>query len=156
MNLFKYGKIPPLTYFIVIVVGILMYLGIFYLEILVGVDNSKSIHDWTEKCVIPCKDKKLCDELHKYRDDHYYVFEKDTEKCLVTKWEISHLITHIFLGYFTNIYISQGISIGFELYEHYHIDCGSYIDLVYNFVGFLIGHTLKNIINPSPLPVTKI
>jgi len=73
----------------------------------------------------------------------YYLFDENSEKCVVTKWEISHFFTHIFLGYFTNIYISQGISVGFELYEHYDLNCGSYLDLIYNFLGYIIGYILK-------------
>lgn len=144
MNLFEFGDISTGVYVSLIIAGICMYVSIFHLEKIVGDETSKKIHDYTEKCTIACSDEKICTQVNNLRDDKYYLFDGNSEKCIVTKWEISHFITHAFLGYFTNIYISQSISVGFELYEHYILQCGSYIDLFYNFSGFIIGHILKN------------
>jgi hypothetical protein len=146
MNLFEWGDISTGVYVALIIAGICMYVVIFHLEYVIGDKNAKIVHDYSEKCLIPCSEKKLCDKLSNLRDNGYYLFNDNPEKCIVSKWEISHFITHIFLGYFTNIYISQSISVGFEIYEHYVLDCGSYLDLGYNFMGFLVGHFLKNYI----------
>lgn len=144
MNLFDWGDITVGVYIALIIVGICMYIVIFHLEKIIGENNAKLVHNYTEKCVISCSNEKICNRMNKLRDTGYYLFDDNSERCVITKWEISHLLTHVFLGYFTNIYISQGISVGFELYEHHLLNCGSYIDLLYNFVGFIIGHYLKN------------
>ena len=143
MNLFDWGNITTNIYIALIITMIILYMIIFHLKNIIGEKNARIVHDITEKCVISCSDKKLCSKVNNLRDSGYYIFDENPEKCIVTKWEISHLIFHMFLGYFTNIYISQGISVGFELYEHYILNCGSYLDLGYNFIGFIIGHKLK-------------
>jgi hypothetical protein len=145
-NIFEWGNISTGVYVAIIITGMVMYTVIFHLEKIIGERNTKIVHNYTEKCVVSCTSKKTCNKINKFRDKGYYLFDEKSEKCVVTKWEISHFITHLFLGYFTNIYISQSISVGFEMYEHYVLDCGSYLDLVYNLSGFIIGHLLKNYI----------
>jgi hypothetical protein len=144
MNLLDWGDITLGTITGLVIAGIIMIILIFHLESIVGIRNAKKIHDMSEKCVVGCANKKLCTATNNLRSAGYYMFDDPNNKCVVTRWEISHIITHIFLGYFTNIYISQFISVGFELYEHYYLDCGSILDLLYNFTGFIIGHQLKN------------
>jgi hypothetical protein len=143
MDILEWGNISTGVYVVLTIVLLCMYVVIFHLDKIIGDENAKLAHDYTEECAVSCSDKVQCETVNSYRDEHYYLFDGNSKKCLVTKWEISHLITHIFLGYFTNIYISQGLSVGFEIYEHYSLDCGSYIDLGYNFIGFVIGHNLK-------------
>jgi hypothetical protein len=144
MDLLDWGDISIGVYVVLVLVGIIMHQLIFNLDNYIGKKYAKYIHNYTEQCAVNCSNKEQCNYINSFRDDHYYVFDGNVEKCLVTKWEISHFITHVFLGYFTNIYISQGVSVGFELYEHHMLDCGSYLDLIYNFTGFIIGHTIKN------------
>lgn len=128
------------------IILIIMYLCIFQLELILNQKNIDKVHNFSEKCLVGCSGREsTCDCLNSYRDNGYYLFESDNNKvrCAITRWELSHIIFHIFLGYFTNIYISQGLSVGFEIYEHYFYDCGSYLDLMYNFMGFLVGHSLR-------------
>lgn len=146
MNLFEWGNISTGVYVALIISGIIMYVIIFHLEKIFDEEIKNKFLRNIEQCVIPCS-KKKCKTINKMRDKDYYYFD-NSEKCVISLWEISHFITHIFLGYFTNIYISQGISIGFELHEHFNLNCGSYLDLGYNLTGFLVGHYLKNVINP--------
>jgi hypothetical protein len=148
MDLFEWGNITTGMYVALIIAGICMLSVIFRLEKIIGKKTAKEFLDYSEECLVGCSDKDRCDKLAKWRDNNYYMYSGDNSKrCIVTKWEISHFITHAFLGYFFNIYISQGISFGFEIYERYSNECGSYLDLGYNFAGFLFGHLLKNYIN---------
>lgn len=102
-------------------------------------------------CPLPCKDEnEKCKVLNSYRGANYG-FDPNIggkkyrtyETCSFTGWEASHLILHIFLGFFYNIYISQSISVVFEIWEDYYKDCGSYVDLEINFAGYCIGYGLK-------------
>jgi hypothetical protein len=125
---------------------LIMYIVIFHLDEFLNEKKLKQVHNFTEECVVGCKNYcEECKVVNNWRDKGYYLFEADDKgQCLITRWEISHLLFHIFLGYYTNIYISQSLSVGFEIFEHYKFDCGSYIDLVYNLSGFLIGKGLRN------------
>jgi hypothetical protein len=148
MNLFEWGTISTGVYVALIIAGICMYIVIFHLEKVLGEKKKNLFLKNIEQCIIGCDStsNKNCKLINNLRDKDYYYFSK-SEKCVISLWEITHFITHVFIGYFTNIYISQGISIGFELHEHYNLNCGSYLDLGYNLCGFLVGHYLKNIIN---------
>lgn len=54
-------------------------------------------------------------------------------------WELTHFLFHVYLGYIYNLPISLGVSVGFELYEHYAKDCGSYMDVLWNGLGCMLG-----------------
>lgn len=124
-----------------------LYVVIFHLEKVVGTNVSTKIHESTEKCVVTCKDK-LCKANNMRGKSYYLLGDKNAPtNCLITKWEISHFLLHVMLGYWTNIYVSQGLSIGFELYECLVYDCGSILDLFYNFAGYLTGYYLNKFIN---------
>jgi hypothetical protein len=136
---------PTISYSTLVIIGITMYILIFYLDWILPKNIIKKIHNYTESCVISCKDDKICEHVNRFRDDGYYLFDNDnSESCIITKWEISHFFTHMFLGYFTNIYISMPINIGFEIYENKFYNCGSYLDLIYNTLGFILGFYLKH------------
>jgi hypothetical protein len=62
----------------------------------------------------------------------------------MTLWEISHMTFHAIIGYYFNIYISVGIGVMHEINEHYNHNAGSYLDIIWNFLGFLIGYCCKN------------
>ena len=144
MNMFEFGHISNNTILGLIIAGIIMYALIFHLDSILGEKYTKKFHNFSEECLVGCGGRKTaCDITNNLRDTGYYLFDSDSDKCVVTKWELSHLVTHIFLGYFTNFHISTAVSVGFEIYEHYVYDCGSVLDLLYNFTGFIIGHKLK-------------
>jgi hypothetical protein len=125
------------------IIFILYYIVIFHLDLCIGDENSKFVHSYTETCVVGCKTSKpLCELTNGLRSNGYYLFG-DYDKCIVSWWEISHVTLHMWLGYFTNIYVSQTVSVGFELYEHFALGCGSFLDLLYNFLGFAIGNQLR-------------
>jgi hypothetical protein len=125
------------------IIGVIMNYIIFYtLD-----NNDQKIQDIIDKiqyyCLYKCKNN--CNGLTNLRDDDYFMGVKTTnvKKCFFTVWELSHLLFHTFLGYFYNIYISVGTSVFFEIYEHYKYNCGSYLDLMWNFLGFLIGSYIR-------------
>jgi hypothetical protein len=94
------------------------------------------------KCHIPCNKNGSCQMLNEYRGGNYWLGHESPD-CTLTGWEISHVIVHIFLGFFYNIYISQSISVGFEIYEHMGYNCGSLLELGHNLFGFFIGYALR-------------
>lgn len=142
MDLLKFNiYINPCVIFIVL---FFIYCFIFHLDTFFNKSQVDYIHEFTETCLISCRNKKTCEKVNNYRDKGYYYFNPKSEKCLVTRWEISHLLMHMFLGYYSNIYVSQTLSVGFEIYESKMFDCGSYIDLLYNFLGFYIGFVLRH------------
>jgi hypothetical protein len=153
MNILEWGDISNAVYIMVVMLGIIQYTMIFHLD-KINTSLSKSFNKTMFTCASKCVNKKDCEFVNALRDDYYYMQttgDSESLDCKITRWEISHFFTHIFLGYFSNIYISQGISVGFELYEHYALNCGSYLDLGYNFAGFMVGHTLKNYINRTKI-----
>lgn len=96
-----------------------------------------------ETCFKSC-DTNTCHTMwDKTRGKNYWA-GMGAGKCYFNGWEVSHIITHVILGYFGNIYISQSVSFGFEFYEYKYESCESYMDLVWNFTGFCIGHTLRH------------
>jgi hypothetical protein len=100
-------------------------------------------------CISPECKTGICNKIKSGRDNGYFL-ESSTEtfnkECLVTGWELSHFMFHIFLGYFYNIYVSTGISVSYEVYERYTYNCASYNDLFINMAGFLVGNYLKKIL----------
>jgi hypothetical protein len=99
------------------------------------------------KCFIPCK-KEICTNITKtMRDSNYLVDSlKQPNECIFTFWEFSHIILHMLIGYYYNAYISIGIGVGFEIFEHYVYNCGSFMDLFYNSLGLLIGVSIRSLI----------
>lgn len=111
----------------------------------------KSLRSWLYSCHAPCTDgNKTCERVDKNRGKNYG-FDPNMEgesyrqyrSCLLTGWELSHFIFHMFLGYFYNIYVSQILSFGFEMYEHSALRCGSLNDLVVNFAGYCVGYGIR-------------
>lgn len=111
-----------------------------------------SIREWLYSCPMPCTSKEECQHVHRSRGKNYGYDPTgnthDFSTCMLTGWEISHFMLHVFLGLFYNIYVSQALSIGFEVYEHHVLGCGSYNDLVINLAGFLVGQRLRQQLNP--------
>ncbi len=141
MDIYNWNNVTTGMLVILVIIGVIMNHIIFEeLD-----NNSEDIQKYIDKiqsyCFINCDN---CSDITNLRDENYYTLgNADAKKCLMTAWEISHMIFHIFIGYFYNIYISVSISVGYELYEHYFKSCGSFLDLGYNMTGFLIGNHLK-------------
>ena len=141
MDLFKPNLyINPCAIFISLII---IHIFIFHLDKIFNEELVEKIRTLCDTCVVDCDDKKTCEKVNYFRDKKYYYNDK-SKKCLVSSWEISHFLMHLFLGYYSNIYVSQTASIGYEIYEHKYHDCGSYIDLIYNFAGFYTGFVLRH------------
>ena len=129
---------------LLIIILIIMHHIIFYTLVGWDPETQSKIHNITEFCFSRCK-TDLCKNItDNARGRDYYLGSSANRNCAFGLWELSHFMMHVFIGYFYNIYYSQGISIGFEIYEWKIKNCGSWLDLGYNFAGFLTGHTLKN------------
>jgi hypothetical protein len=98
-----------------------------------------------DKCIFKCNSDS-CKNYTTLRDSGYMNNENKIENdrnCAFLGWEFSHLIFHVFLGYYYNIYISTGISVGYEIIERIMYNCASFADLLINFTGLLIGVYLR-------------
>lgn len=110
----------------------------------------KAIRSWLFKCHIECEEGDvICEVINNNRGGNYG-FDPNIDgdricykNCKLIGWEYSHFLFHMFLGLFYNIYISQSISITFELYEARVHDCGSLNDIVINLVGYLVGYIMR-------------
>lgn len=97
-------------------------------------------------CIRKCSSQTCKNMVTNYRNSDYWAATNlSPTNCAITAWEIAHTILHIFIGYYYNIHMSVLLSVGHELYEHYYLDRGSYLDLFYNMMGFVIGYSFKQI-----------
>jgi len=132
-----------------------MYVGLiifgFILDILIFKQdmifdkNSMFTKCWenvTNRCFYNC-DTGNCKKYTSFRGTTYFMDQEANKSCMFTGWELTHLLFHVFLGYFYNIYVSLGISVGYEIFEYVKYDCHSALDLVINFIGFMIGASLR-------------
>lgn len=126
---------------------LLTILSILYIILFYVLDNfPKTLQPYVDKIQYTCLVRCDTCNLSNYRDNGYYLNSTgpSVNTCLCTLFEVSHFILHAFLGYYYNIYISLGLSVGFEIFEHYVYDCGSYLDILYNLAGFAFGYTLRH------------
>ena len=98
--------------------------------------KSKLIDKISNLCMLPCKDR--CPPKY-LRGDRYSLKPNSSPDCVMTIWELSHFIMHVFIGYFYNIQTSLLVGTGFELWEWYYYDCASFIDIFLNTLGAVIG-----------------
>jgi|LauGreDrversion4_2_1035121.scaffolds.fasta_scaffold03346_2 hypothetical protein len=107
--------------------------------------NINIIKDLEKECLIKCE-HNICKYItNSSRGNNYYINDENSNPtdCIFTFWEASHLIMHIFIGYFFNLYYVLGIGIPFEIYEYVHYKCENYLDIVYNVIGGVIGCYLR-------------
>lgn len=127
------------------IVGIIMHYIIF-----TGLDgwdsNTQAVLDNIQAtCLVNCDTNS---HITHWRDKNYYTTGiADAKKCIFTLWEFTHFLFHACVGYFYNIYTSLTLSVGYEIYEHCAKNCGSCLDLVWNFSGFLLGTILRYGVN---------
>lgn len=125
-----------------IIICLCMYIYIFHISQRLY-DKYKIEVD--EFCLYECN-TPLCKNIVKNsRDSGYFLHDKlyEADKCGLTWYEITHVIFHIFIGYYYNIYVSLGVGIGFEIFERYKFNNGSYLDILYNMLGFVIGYNIR-------------
>lgn len=136
------------SYSLLMLVGIIMYLIIFKV-----IDHlPKYLTDWQYICLASCDNTSCQTITKKLRDSHYWIDAEGYNKmnpikCKFTMYEFTHLLFHVWIGYEYGIWVSLALSVGFEIFEHIFYDCGSILDLLWNFIGSLIGISLKYFIN---------
>lgn len=69
---------------------------------------------------------------------------KKYDFCVMTYWNLTHLLLYTVMGFFCPDLFIEAIGIGliFELAEYKMFDCHDVLDLFYNAVGFIIGRSL--------------
>lgn len=123
-----------------LIIGILMYILIFYIIDSMGDTAVKISHT----CLAECKSDTCKNIVTGGRDSNYFLSpDSNPKNCWFTIWELSHMIMHIFIGYFYNLQTSLGVSVGFEVFEHYAYDCASILDIFWNMLGFSIGYSIR-------------
>ena len=132
-----------LIFFILFVVGLNYY--IFHINGGGSNVNTTTDHKSSgpfDTCLITCKNQICKNITSNSRESNYSLgitSNAHVDDCIFTGWEFSHVILHMFLGYYFNIYISVSLSVLFEIYEHYVYNCASWLDLFWNTFGLLIG-----------------
>lgn len=101
-----------------------------------------------DACLFKCQSDSCVACMKKSRDEHYYP-KVDHSGCAFTVWELTHAAFHAYLGYKYNFWISFSISVGFEVFEHFFKDCGSWMDIIWNAGGCLFGLLLRVMVDES-------
>jgi hypothetical protein len=141
-NLTSSDNITTNKIFGLVVVCILLYIFVFF----VFEEYFPYLHKLSYmKCFYHCNGD-LCKSIISTRGEDYSLKYngKVPKDCGVTPYEVSHIIFHIFIGYYFNIYYSLGIGIPFEIHEAMHYQCESYMDIFYNTIGASIGILLRS------------
>lgn len=123
-------------------IGLVFIYWLFFIK-LDGTDH-RIAKAFDSGCWISCKNP-VCKRLMRLmRDDDYMIFSKTChDECLYSAWEVSHVLLHIAIGYYLNLWVSMSLSIVFEIWEHVSHNCGSVVDVVWNTAGFLAGVGLR-------------
>jgi len=125
-------------------IALMVILVLFYILIFKVIIKYDFFQKIQHHCFKKCNSNNCRHFTDSLREKKYFIDSGINHKeCLFTGWELSHIIFHAFIGFFFNLYVSLGISVGFEIYEHFSWSCASGLDLWWNLVGFSIGHTLR-------------
>lgn len=141
-NFLKFHDVSVGMYVILIICLILLHRCIWQ-------KTNKTIIEFKTKYLHPCYKncKGDCGIWAYLKDDSYFPESwnvgNDVKNCLINGWEISHFMLHILIGYFYNFQTHISISVGYEVWESYFEKCGSFGDLLINFLGFCTGSYLK-------------
>ena len=103
------------------------------------------INKFQKKCFYDCKGD-FCKNLTKGRGDTYFTNTPIAEQlhikeCLVSFWSLTHILLYTLIGFlFPGLFFETLlIGIGFEIYEHFAMNCADPLDIVFNTSGFLLG-----------------
>jgi hypothetical protein len=144
-NLTNTDHINYKSYIILGVISVISYILCFSNEPFI-LERRKQVNKW---CMLTCETKTCEDLQKKYKGHKYYIDPglEDTPMCPVGIYEISHVIFHMFIGYYFNIWYSIFIGTSFELIELHIWNCESVFDIICNTLGALIGVLIRTIIN---------
>jgi len=106
-----------------------------------------------KSCIMYCPFQTS--NYHKLRGSTYFIGDDFTEEekkmlhgCIITFWNLTHLLMYIPFGYLLPDYFVEVMCLGlfFELYECHKYNCQDMTDLVMNFFGFVIGKTIRTVL----------
>lgn len=136
--MFEWQTITPMKLYILVFVCILLYVYNFH------VSKMYPFTELSRICFTHCHTDRCLKVNKSLRGKSYYLTPGSAPNtCAFTIWEFSHIVFHMFIGYFYNLPISLLIGIPYELMEYYAFDCANPAELGYNLLGALIGNYLK-------------
>lgn len=98
-----------------------------------------------QACLIGCNNCAFRGNSYIIEDERK---SKDMKNCLLTSWNIYHILMYFLLGYvYPNLYyklIAMGVA--FEIYEYIAYDCADFMDLPSNIIGLSAGTALSKLI----------
>lgn len=124
-----------------ILILILSYIFIFHC--FCNLFKYQIVKDIDQFCFFNCDNEKCKKYTKSTRGDQYYLSGNDAYSCLFTVWELSHIIFHIFIGYYLDLRYSLLVGIPFEIFEYIQYDCENYMDITYNTIGAVIGGCIR-------------
>jgi len=144
--LYEYNNITKLQigiYIWVIILGTYLIFDV-YPKLRARFKSIKNIGEW---CGYSCS-SNICKTISYQSRGSNYHDTKDINTpaksgCLITGWELSHFVLHIFIAYYLNFTASLGLNIGYEIFEYNTCDCHSLLDILYNTCGGLLGIYIK-------------
>lgn len=127
-----------------VIVCVIFYVFIFHVIDALPI----AISQYQYICVSECN-TDMCKNINKqFRDTDYWLdpngnFFMNPMLCKLTMYELSHLLFHVWISYKYGFLLSVSFGIFFEIFEHYFYNCGSVLDVFWNFIGAMIGIFLK-------------
>lgn len=140
-----------------IIIGIIIHAIIIEIFINNEYNDKKSIkkkiNTYISGCVYKVKNPKLQEISLKLKGEKYLFGELNGEnikyrkECLISRWNITHLIGHIIITFFYPklwplIFIGTFM---YEIIEYKYFKCHDYSDILYNSVGIYIGYKLNQL-----------
>lgn len=111
---------------------------VYIFNVLGALEENDSLLQLHDSCLIGCGSPECIECMRRSRDEHYFP-SKDHSHCLFTTWELTHFLFHAYIATKYNVYVSAALSVGFELWEHFARNCGSWMDIVWNAAGYCTG-----------------
>lgn len=128
--------------------GVLLIIFVLIFIIFFPLQNSAIggyIKKFDQACMLNCN-MDTCKSYTKFSRGNTYNITGNYDSfdaCVFNIWEFSHIILHIFIGYWLDIRYSLGIGIAFELFEWKQYGCENYADILWNTVGCMIGSYIR-------------
>lgn len=124
-----------------------VYVFIFHVLVPLG-EQYVFIRKLDQTCVARTDNDTVRRLVEQSRGKQYYLTggtneSSDLSSCGVTIWEASHLLMHLFIGYWLDLRYSLALGVGFEIYEWWRFGCENVFDVLYNSIGAVAGAALR-------------
>lgn len=126
----------------------LVYMFIFHGLVPLGKKYS-SVQSLDKVCFARCGSDRWQSISRASRGDQYYLTGDDSNEssgihtCALTLWEFSHVVMHLFVGFFLDLRYSLLIGSAFEIWEWKVHSCENKLDIAYNTLGAIAGGMLR-------------